>query len=52
MNKRIINKAAVYILKAIKYSNNKLPLPKPFPLSPKLFNILIDKAIDHLENNQ
>lgn len=50
MNKRMLNKLAVNILKVVKYSNDKLPLPNPVLINPRLFNILIDKAIDHLEN--
>ena len=48
MNRRIINKAAVYILKVIKYSNYVV-VGDPAPVVP---NLLIDKAIDYLENKQ
>ena len=48
MNKRTINKAAVYFLKAIKYSKY-LVAGDP---APSISYLLIDKAIDYLENNQ
>jgi hypothetical protein len=49
MNKRTINKAAVYFLKAIKKFNMIQPPPIPAPI---IINLLIDKAIKHLENKQ
>ena len=48
MEKRIINKVAVNILKSIKCSNSIIIRNPVF----YIHNLLIDKAIDYLENNQ
>ena len=50
MNKRLLNKAAVYILKVVKYS--KIINPQPPVFVPDIYSLLINKAIDYLENKQ
>ena len=48
MEKRIINKVAVNIIKVIKYYNSII-IGDP---NPQIYNLVLDKAIDYLENKQ
>ena len=48
MEKRIINKVAVNIIKVIKYYNSIIIGDQ----NHQIYNLVLDKAIDYLENKQ